>query len=104
MEAPTIPKKLDDATIASEAERILQQVSSVDKEQVTLSPDKLSSAKVNFHNGAPGSVSLSIGGLAEVSSGFSAKFDKQDVNSGQDAVLEISYDPSGADKNLLRSG
>ena len=86
-----IPKKLDEATLAAEAARILQQVSSIDKNQVTLSSDKPSSAKVVFHNGAPGSVSVSV--VMAAHAGFTARFDKQDVNSGQDAVLEINYTP-----------
>lgn len=88
----TIPEKLDDATITSEAARILHQTS-IDKRQVTLATDKPSSAKVVFHNGAQGSVSVSVVGFSFP--GLSAKLDKQDLNAGQDAVLEISYDPSG---------
>jgi len=90
-----IPQKLDDATVRSEAERLLtQNQTSVDKDQVTLSSDKASSAKVVFHNGTPGSVNISVVGLPNNLPGFSAKLDKQVVNSGQDAILEIGYAPA----------
>jgi hypothetical protein len=92
-----IPKKLDDATLAKEAQRILHQ-SGIDKNEVTLSPDKLSSATVTFHNAAPGSVSVSVEGLPRGLPGLTAKFDKKDLNSGQDAVLEISYDPMASEQ------
>jgi hypothetical protein len=86
-----IPAKLDDATIAAEAERLLQQTS-VDKNQVSLFTDQPSSTKVVFHNGAQGSVNLSVVGSPKIA-GLTVKLDKQSVDAGQDAVLEISYDP-----------
>jgi hypothetical protein len=91
--ATLLPKKLDDAALASEAARILQHVSSLDKDQVSLALDHPSSAKVVFHNGVTGSVSVSVVGLPRSLPGFSAKLDKEDLNQGQDATLEISYDP-----------
>jgi hypothetical protein len=90
-----VPKKFDEATLAQEAQRILHQ-SGIDKNEVTLSPDKPSSATVTFHNGAPGSVSVSVGGLPDTLPGLTAKFDKKDLNSGQDAILELSYDPQAS--------
>jgi hypothetical protein len=92
-----VPKSLDRPTINSTADRILRQTS-VDKDQVMLAPDKPSSTKVVFHNGAQGSVSVSLVGLPPVP-GFSAKLDKQDVNAGQDAVVEISYNPPAGQQN-----
>jgi hypothetical protein len=92
-----IPNKLDDATLAQEAQRILHQ-SGIDKNEVTLSPDKLSSATVTFHNGAPGSVSVGVEGLPKGLPGLTVKFDKKDLNAGQDAVLEISYDPTAGEQ------
>jgi hypothetical protein len=88
----TIPEKLDDATLNAEAARLLHQTS-VDKDRVDLAPDKPTSARVIFHNGAPGAVNISVVGLPNVLPGFTAKLDKQSVNSGQDAILEVSYAP-----------
>ncbi len=93
-----IPKNLDDATLGAEAKRILHQ-SGIDKNEVTLSRDKLSSATVVFHNGAPGSVSVGVEGMPKGLPGFTAKFDRQDLNSGQDATLEITYDPAAAEQS-----
>ncbi len=86
-----LPAKLDTATLNAEATRILHQTN-IDKDQVTLSFDKPSSAKVVFHNGAQGVVSISLVGVPTLP-GFSAKLDKLDVNAGQDAVVEFSYTP-----------
>lgn len=54
-----IPKKLDEATITQEANRVLH-LTGVDKDNVTLRADVPSSAKVVFHNGAQGSVSVAL--------------------------------------------
>ncbi len=97
-----VPKSLDSATLNSEAERILRQ-SSVDKSRVDLAPDKTGSAKVVFHNGAQGSVNISVVGLPNVFPGFSAKLDKQVVSAGQDAILDIGYDPPAGQENPPRS-
>jgi hypothetical protein len=93
-----VPLSLDSATLNSEAQRILNQ-SSVDKSEVFFGPGKPDSAKVVFHNGAPGSVSISLVGLPNVLAGFSAKLDKQTVDAGQDAVIEISYNPPAGLEN-----
>jgi len=90
--AVAIPKKLDDATINAEAERLLHQTT-VDRNQVTIVTDKPSSEKVVFHNGAEGYVSITVGVPNVLPPGFSAKLDKQEVGAGQDAILEIRYDP-----------
>jgi hypothetical protein len=92
-----IPSKLDDATLALEAQRILHQ-SGIDKNEVTLSRDNLSSATITFHNGAPGSVSIGVEGLPKALPGLTAKFDKKNLNAEQDAVIEISYDPTAAEQ------
>jgi hypothetical protein len=87
-----IPKKLDDAALTTEAERLLGQ-SSVDKSQVLLDPDKPSTAKVVFHNGVQGSVDVSLVGVPKIP-GLSAMLDKQAVSAGQDAIVELSYAPA----------
>jgi hypothetical protein len=99
--ATVMPKSLDSATLNSEAQRILHSTN-IDKDTVTLAPDKLSSSKVVFHNGVQGSVSVSVVGVPPFP-GFSAKFEKQDVNAGQDAVLEISYNPPADAPSLPNS-
>jgi hypothetical protein len=98
----SIPAKLDDATLNAEAARLMHQTS-VDKDRVDLTPDKPASAKVVFHNGAPGSVSISLVGLPNVFPGFTAKLDKQTVNSGEDAIVAISYDPPADQESAPRS-
>jgi hypothetical protein len=94
--SPVIPQKLDDATLGAEAARLLSQTGSesgVDKREVTLSYNRPSSVKVVYHNGAQGSVNISLVGLTNLP-GFSAMFDKPVVDSGKDGILEISYTPS----------
>jgi len=87
-----IPEKLDEATLNSEAARLLR-LTTVDKDRVSLAPDKPTSAKVVFHNGAQGPVTVSVVGLPNVMPGFTAKLEKETVNAGEDAILAISYDP-----------
>ena len=90
-------KKIDDGTMAAEAQRILQQsgiVTGVTPDQVTLPLDKPSSAKLVFRNGVPGNVSLSLLGLPKNLPGFSATISKQTVASGDSAEVEIRFDPS----------
>jgi hypothetical protein len=92
---PGIPRKLDEATLSAEAARLLDQTGSesgIDKHEVTLPFGGPSSVKVIYHNGAQGSVNISVVGLTTLP-GFSAKFDKPVVDSGKDGILEISYTP-----------
>ncbi|HEY1759696.1 MAG TPA: hypothetical protein VGG72_30260 [Bryobacteraceae bacterium] len=86
-----IPAKLDDATLTTEADRVLHQTS-VDKSQVLIAANQPSSTKVTFHNGAQGSVNVSLVGLPKVE-GLTVTLDKQWVEAGKDAVLEFNYAP-----------
>jgi hypothetical protein len=99
---PAIPPKLDQNTLAAEAARLLIQTK-VDKDRVNLSSVKRGSEKVVFHNGAQGPVNVSLVGLPNVLAGFTAKLDKQIVNGGEDAIVEISYDPPAGLENPPRS-
>jgi len=87
-----LPKEITPEAVSAAAQKILQQ-SSVDKSQVTLPSDKPSSEHVIFHNGAQGSVGLELTGVPKIP-GFSAKLDKAGLNFGEDAVLQIDYQPA----------
>jgi hypothetical protein len=93
-------KKINDETMQAEARKILDQIgqtataTGVTPGEVTLALDKLSSAKVVFHNGAPGSLSLSLMGLPTDLPGFRAVLDKQNVNANEDTGVELVYDPA----------
>jgi hypothetical protein len=90
-------KKINDGTMAAEAQRILQEsgvVTEVTPKEVTLALDKPSSAKVTFRNGVPGSVALSLFGLPKDLPGFSATLEKTNVSSGDTAAVELRFDPA----------
>lgn len=90
-------RKIDDGTMAAEAQRILNETgktTGISPDAVTLSLDKASSAKVVFHNNVPGSVSVSLANVPSDLPGFTAKLDKRNVNAGEDADIELSFDPS----------
>jgi hypothetical protein len=83
--------KFDPSQIGDSARKILQQ-SSIDKDVVTLAPDKAASDQVVFHNGQPGAVKVVLQPPPSVA-GFSATFDKTDLSAGENAVLKIRFDP-----------
>jgi hypothetical protein len=85
-----LPPALSQGTVDAAARQILQQ-SGVDKSEITLASDKASSEKVVFHNGAQGSVRLEL--HAPELPGLIAKLDKADVNFGEDATVQMSYQP-----------
>jgi hypothetical protein len=90
----TKPPDLSEKGLAARTATILNQ-SSVDKSQVVLASDKASSDQVVFHNGYPGWVQVAVDPGPKVA-GFSASVDKINLNSGEEAVLKISYDPNDA--------
>lgn len=89
--APSVVPKLDPGQIGAAARNILQQ-SSIDKNQVTLATDKPSSDQVVFHNGQPGPVKVILQALPSIA-GFSAAFDKSDLNANENAMLKLHYEP-----------
>jgi hypothetical protein len=99
-------KKINDDTMRAEAQKILDQigqtasVTGVTPSEVTLAVDKPSSTKVVFHNGAPGSVSLSLMGLPTNLPGFRATLAKQNVNANEDNGVELVYDPASGQPQL----
>jgi len=99
-------KKINDDTMRTEAQKILDQIgqtataTGVTPGEVTLALDKPSSAKVVFHNGAPGSVSLNLMGLPTDLPGFSATLAKQNINANEDAGVEVAYDPASGRPQL----
>jgi hypothetical protein len=86
-----VPKVINQDTADAAASKILQQ-SDVDKRIVSLSVDKASSDKVVFHNGVNGQVIVELTELPTMP-GLSIKLDKTALNFGQDAVVEVSYEP-----------
>jgi hypothetical protein len=90
-------KKVDDATMMVEAKRILQEtgtVTGLTPDEVTLSPDKPSSAQVVFRNGMPGAVSLRVEGLSRDLPGLTAKVLQPNIGPGAQSTVELSFDPS----------
>ena len=83
--------RFDPSQIGNAARAIMQQ-SSIDKNVVTLAPDKPSSEQVVFHNGQPGQVKLVLQPLPAIA-GFSAVFEKSDLNANENTVLKIHYEP-----------
>jgi len=88
-QAPKIPEHIDDAAVAGAAAAIVNQIS-LSRGVVALSGEKASSDKVVVHNGNPGFVRLSLAAVPEIP-GFSVKFDKTDLATNQDAVLQFQY-------------
>src|SRR5579884_3519181 len=87
-----MPQKITQDTIAAAAQRILGgQATGVDRPEVTLSPDKPSAEKVTFHNGAPGSIHLDL--FPPTTPGVTVKLSKADLNFGENATVEIAYQP-----------
>lgn len=96
-------KKINDGTMAAEAQRILQQtgaVTGVTPDEVTLSADKASSAKIVFRNGVPGPVSLTIEGLPKAIPGLTAKVEQPNVSAGGQSTVEFSFDPSAGKPSM----
>jgi hypothetical protein len=56
-----------------------------------------SSAKVVFHNGAQGSVTVALERLPKAPPGMDVKLNANDLNAGQDAIVEVVYDPTKAE-------
>jgi hypothetical protein len=87
----SIPHGITQEMVEAAAKKIVQQAG-LDKSAVTLAPDKPSSDKVTFHNGAPGSIHIEL--QSPRIAGFTVKLDKADLNAGEDAVIQVSYAPA----------
>ena len=77
------------AAMAVQAQNILKKVTQ-DKTDVILGTS--TTAKVVFHNGEPGSISLALDPAPKLP-GFSASLDKSSLNAGGDATLTLRYQP-----------
>jgi hypothetical protein len=85
-----IPQKLTQAAVDAAAQKILQQTG-VDKPEITLPADKPSTERIIFHNGAQGSIRLEL--YPPRLPGLTVSIEKADLNFGEDAVLNVSYQP-----------
>jgi hypothetical protein len=85
-----VPHGITQDSVAAAAQKILQQTG-LDKSEVSLSPNKSSAERVVFHNGAQGAVHLELS--ATELPGFTAKLEKTELNFGEEAVIQISYNP-----------
>lgn len=88
--APTTPD-LSQAGIAALGNQIVQQ-SSVDKTELVLPLDKSTTEQIVFHNGQQGTIKLALmDGVRPP--GLTAVLDKTDVNTGENAIVKVHYDP-----------
>jgi hypothetical protein len=85
-----LPPQITNEILNAAKQKILGQ-SSIDKREITLSTSQASSDKVTFHNGQQGAIRLQLS-PAPIP-GLTVQLDKTDLNAGDDAALQISYDP-----------
>jgi len=86
-----MPKGFDQNAANSAADKILQQTK-MDRTRISLLSDKASSDKASFHNAMNGSVAVELLDVPKIP-GLTVKLDKTTLNFGQDAVIDVSYDP-----------
>jgi hypothetical protein len=98
-----LPPKITDEILHAAGQKILEpsSIGSIDKREITLSASQASSDKVVFHNGQQGSIRLELS-LAPLP-GLTAQLDKNDLNAGDNAALQISYDPRSGQAAAGRS-
>lgn len=98
-------KEINDGTMATEAQRILDATgkgTGVTPSVLTFALDKASSATVTFHNGVPGAVSIGVEGLPADVEGLTYKVAQVNVKSGADGTIEFQYNPpAGAEVRNL---
>jgi hypothetical protein len=87
---------VSDENLRKMAMNILGQ-SGLDKSQLTLTADKPSADQVVFKNGQGGSIKLALVQV-DLPPGMTATLDKNDLSTGDQAVLKVSYTPNGKDK------
>ena len=85
-----LPKQITDDVLNAAKQKILGQ-SNIDKREITLSVSQAASDKVTFHNGQQGTIRLELSSAPVP--GLTAQLDKTELNAGDDAALQISYDP-----------
>jgi hypothetical protein len=78
--------------MAKQAQSIMKR-SGVDKTEIVLPLDKISSDQVVFHNKQGGSIRLGYDAGAKPA-GMTVTLDKTDLRDGEDAILKIAYEPS----------
>jgi hypothetical protein len=88
-----LPPKITDEVLNAAKQKILDpsNIGGIDKREITLSASQASSDKVVFHNGPMGAIRLELS-PAPIP-GLTAQLDKTDLNAGDNAALQISYDP-----------
>jgi hypothetical protein len=85
-----IPHGITPDKVSAAALQILKS-GGLDKSEVVLSATKFSSEKVVFHNAAQGSIQLEMS--APSLPGLTVKLDKTDLNLGEDATIQVGFDP-----------
>lgn len=98
-----LPPKITDEILHAAGQKILGSgsIGGIDKPEITLSVSQASSDKVVFHNTEQGSIRLEVS-LAPTP-GLTAQLDKTDVNAGEAAALQISYDPASGQEAAGKS-
>jgi hypothetical protein len=98
-----LPPKITDAILNAAEHKILDPTSigSIDKPEITFSASQASSDKVVFHNGQQGAIRLQLS-PAPIP-GLTAQLDKTDLNAGDNAALQISYNPPSGQTAAGRS-
>lgn len=84
---PQAPERPDPLVVLGQ----IKQAVKVDRDSITINPTKASKEEVHVKNSMPGTVTLSadLGGIA----GLTMKPAKPEIAGGQDATLELIYDP-----------
>jgi len=85
-----VPHGITQQMVDAAGKKIMQQTG-LDKSEIKFAAGKSGSDKVVFHNGAPGSIQLEL--QTPAIPGLTAKLDKTILNLGEDAVLQVAYDP-----------
>lgn len=96
-DAAKADRKINDGTMAAEAQKILDSMgkgTGVKPSEVTFVVDKPGSAKVVFHNGVNGQVSIGVEGMPKDTPGLTYTVENRDVNAGGDGTIDLQFDPS----------
>ena len=88
-----LPKDMSEAAARTAAESIIKQ-STMDRQIVTLTPEKPSTDQLVFHNGNPGWLLVSLSGTGQVP-GLTTELSKTTLGRGEDAIVKFKYEPAG---------